>query len=372
MLKENLLGKEREEAVILRPVKKTVRNWLFLGLVLIFFQVVIGGITRLTDSGLSITEWAIIQGTIPPLNEVEWNEAFEKYKLAARKQFESLHADMTLGEFKVIFFWEYFHRLWARMMGFIFVIPLLFFLKKKWIPGWLGRRLFVVFLLAAAAATFGWVMVDSGLNDDQRTWVSAYKLIVHLGIATSLFAYLFWTFLKANQSTPILEPNNKLRRLGLVVISFLLVQILLGGMMAGMKAGLVHPHFPFFIEGDKFLLGLKGNDTGLMASFLNYEVSVFVKNWVQLLHRLGAYIITFLVLFFIFRLSKVQGGEKLIFSKIFAVFLLFLQFLLGVLTIVNSIGKIPVYLGVAHQGVALLLLISILSLQYQLIYTRNV
>ena len=112
-------------------VKKPVRVWLFIGVFMVFMQVVIGGITRLTDSGLSITEWAIIQGTLPPLNEAAWMEAFEQYKIMAKKQFESLHADMTLSEFKFIYFWEYFHRLWARMMGFVFLFPFLYFLWKR-------------------------------------------------------------------------------------------------------------------------------------------------------------------------------------------------------------------------------------------------
>ena len=197
-----------------RPISQPVRIWLFIGVAMVFMQVVIGGITRLTDSGLSITEWAVIQGTIPPLNEVEWVGAFDKYKIAAKKQYETIHAGMTLSEFKVIFFWEYFHRLWARTLGFVFLFPFLFFLLKKQIPNWLLKRLGITVGLAAVVATFGWIMVASGLNTDNRTWVSAYKLVGHLSLATILFAYLTWTWFLARQPKTNDTHLAKFRRFG--------------------------------------------------------------------------------------------------------------------------------------------------------------
>ena len=126
---------------------------------MIFFQVVIGGITRLTDSGLSITEWAVIQGTIPPLNEAEWEEAFDMYKEMAKKQYESIHADMTISGFKFIYFWEYLHRLWARLMLMVFLFPFFYYLYKKWLPKWLVKDLGIVIFLASLAAIFGIIMV---------------------------------------------------------------------------------------------------------------------------------------------------------------------------------------------------------------------
>jgi len=122
---EDGVSLEREKN---KKVHRVVRWWLMIGLVMVFFQVFIGGVTRLTDSGLSITEWAVIQGTLPPMDTEAWEVAFEKYKVSAKRQYESLHGDMTMSEFKVIFFWEYFHRLWARLMGFVFIIPFFFFL----------------------------------------------------------------------------------------------------------------------------------------------------------------------------------------------------------------------------------------------------
>jgi cytochrome c oxidase assembly protein subunit 15 len=345
-------------------IPKPVQVWLLTGLVMVFLQVVIGGVTRLTDSGLSITEWAVIQGTLPPLNEAEWVEAFDKYKEAARKQFETLHADMTLSEFKVIFFWEYFHRLWARLMGFVFALPFFYFLWKKMLPPWLLRRLGIIILLACLAAVFGWIMVASGLNADNRTWVSAYKLIMHLGIATTLFGYLFWTWLKARQPESLDGHLTALRRLGLIVLLVLFVQILFGGLMAGMRAGVVHPHFPVFVEWERFA-GMLSSDAGV-EQLIDYEQDVFVKAVVQLLHRGTAWLLVALGLFFILRLRSSWGSARLRAGGTVMAAVLGVQFLLGVLTIVNSIGRIPVFWGAVHQAVALVLLAAALNVIYQL------
>jgi cytochrome c oxidase assembly protein subunit 15 len=372
---KNVITQPSEEKLTTaqRPVvPRPVSWWLLIGVILVFFQVVIGGITRLTDSGLSITEWAVIQGVLPPLNEAEWLEAFDKYKDAARKQFEALHSDMTLGEFKVIYFWEYFHRLWARMMGLVFVLPLAFFLWKRWIPAWLGRRLAVIFLLAASAAVFGWIMVASGLNDDSRTWVSAYKLIIHLGIASTLFGYLFWTYLRSVQPNPVDGRFQKERRFGNVLIGLLIVQILFGGLMAGMRAGLVHPHFPFFVNADGFYQALFSFSPEILGEVIDYEPSLLVKSWVQVFHRLTAYLLVGLFVIYFVRLGRLSISPALNRGRMILIFLLFLQFFLGVLTVIYSLGSIPVGFGALHQAVALLLLAALLGVRYQLVKVRAV
>jgi len=352
----------------LPKLKRAVRVWLMIGLFMVFVQEVVGGITRLTDSGLSITEWAVIQGALPPMNQTEWNEAFELYKIAAKKQYESLHADMTLSEFKVIFFWEYIHRLWARTMGFVFVIPFAFFTLRKWIPKWLMKDLGIVVALAALAAAFGWIMVASGLNEDNRTWVSAYKLVAHLSIATAVFSYLFWTYLKASQSK--VEVNAqlaKLRKTAWGVTAVLIIQIIFGGLMAGMKAGLIHPYFPMFVEGDRLMNALNSGNTDLV----NYESSASVKAIVQIIHRTTAYLLTGLILWFFIKLLKEMASLRLRRANYVMLVLIGVQFLLGVLTVINSFGSIPIGFGVMHQGVALLLLISMLYIIFQL-KNRNV
>ena len=343
-------------------IRRIVQIWLMIGVFMVFVQVVVGGITRLTDSGLSITEWAVIQGTLPPMNEVEWTKAFELYKGAAKKQFESLHADMTLSEFKVIYFWEYMHRLWARFMGFVFLLPFLFFLWKKWMPGWLIRRLGIVILLAMGAATFGWIMVASGLNEDNRTWVSAYKLVGHLSIATALFGYLFWTHVKASQPTVRDAHLHHLRRFAWGVTGVLLLQIVFGGLMAGMRAGLIHPYFPFFVEGERLLSVLGAGD----ADVLNYESSAAMKGYVQVLHRGMAYILVVVMILFGRKVLANPISTRLRKGTYALLGLLGLQFLLGVLTVINCFGRVPILYGALHQGVALILLATLLYVLYQL------
>lgn len=361
---------------------RSVSNWLFLGVVLVFFQVVIGGVTRLTDSGLSITEWSVIQGTLPPFNEVEWNEAFEKYKVHASKQYLSLHADMDVSEFKVIYFWEYFHRLWARMMGFAFIFPFLFFVFKKRLKKRVIGRLGVVILLAICAATFGWIMVASGLNDDNRTWVSAYKLIIHLGIATTLIAYLYKTYLislndEAEKSFKLIPAINSSIsnkdtlgsiKFGRIVLFILFIQILLGGLMAGMRAGLLHPHFPIFVNFDRFLLALDTMNQSLETEIVNYEPSSSIKAYVQIFHRSMAYLLLMISVVYGFYLNKRNLLNR--YSKTF-LFVLFIQFLLGVLTIVNCFGSVPVFYGAAHQAVALILLMSLLRFDHYLLQSNK-
>ncbi len=345
-------------------IARPVRLWLLAGVVMVFFQVVIGGVTRLTDSGLSITEWKPIQGTIPPLDEAEWQVAFDKYKVAAHKQFEALHADMNLQEFKVIFFWEYAHRQWARLMGFVFLFPFLWFLVKRQLPTWLLRRLGVVIGLAMLAAVFGWVMVASGLNNDHRTWVSAYKLVAHLGIATALFGYLFWTWLRAAQPVAADGHLTGLRRLGWAVAVVLFVQIVFGGLMAGMRAGLVHPYFPVFVEWGSFWQALVAAPVG-SEQLLDYEPEQSIKAVVQLLHRGMALALSVMVVWLFLRIRRRAVSAQLRLGGRLLVGMLFVQFLLGVLTVINCIGRVPLTWGAVHQAGALVLLSVLLYVNYQ-------
>ena len=362
---------------------RSVRIWLLVGLVMVFFQVMIGGITRLTDSGLSITEWEVIRGTLPPLNAEQWQTAFELYKVEARQQFESLHADMTLSEFKWIYFWEYFHRLWARSMGFVFIIPFVYFLWKRrgfksdqfdaaertrrarWMPSWLVKSLGWVILLAAMEATMGWIMVASGLNEDNRTWVSAYKLIAHLGIATILFGYLFYTWLRAHQPTTSDGHLPKKYRYAWILLGLLGVQILFGGLMAGMRAGLIHPSWPMWVEGDRLWNAL-GNTQLTADEIVNYEASLAVKAWVQVIHRVMAWLLAILMVGFGLNLRKWNTSVRLIRAGWCLFALVLIQFSLGVMTVVNSYGSIPLGYGVAHQLTALVLLLATIYTIYQL------
>jgi len=229
-LKKSETGRENHEpqkeavqsASQRRRYPRAVRNWLILGLVLIFVQVVVGGITRLTGSGLSITKWEIVTGTLPPLNEATWLSEFELYK--GTPQYEKMNEGMSLSDFKFIYFWEYFHRLWARMMGFAFIIPLAYFLFKGYIDRALGKRLGLVFLAAALTASFGWIMVASGLIE--RPLVNAYKLSMHLGIAFITFGILLWTTLWTHDVRLSAKPSTRVRKLVYWTAGVLVVQIL--------------------------------------------------------------------------------------------------------------------------------------------------
>lgn len=346
-----------------KSIPRSVSIWLFIGIVLIFVQVNIGGITRLTDSGLSITEWEVIKGTLPPLSADAWDIAFDKYKVNAAQQYEAIHGgeSMTMAEFKVIYFWEWFHRFWARSIGFVFLFPFLYFIYKGYLPTWLIKRLGIVVLFAALAATFGIIMVYSGFNDDTRTWVSAYKLLGHLSIACLTFGYLFWTWLKVKypdrtyaQSYPQLTAIMK------GVIAVLLIQIGLGALMAGMRAGLVHPYISMLVKGDQFWNFLWQSDGGIAERIVDYEKSVSIKAWVQLFHRTTAYILSGLIIWLFIKVKRIssytQSYTHIVNGANGMMVLLLVQVVLGILTIVNSIGKIPIVYGVLHQAGALILL----------------
>jgi len=337
--------------------RKAVTVWLICGLILVYFQIIIGGITRLTGSGLSITKWEIVTGSLPPLSEKAWEEEFGKYK--ATPQYEKINQGMDIGPiwkvgtFKFIYFWEYFHRLWARSMGLIFLFPFLFFLWKKWLPKSLIKDLGVVIALAALAACFGWIMVASGLIN--RPWVNAYKLSIHLCIGISVFAYLLWTFIKyrhgdnyqLNLSTPIST--------GLIwwLFGLLIFQLFLGGIMSGMKAALVYPTWPNI--GETMIPSeILDSANWTWTNFRHYDKGSFVFSLIHFLHRNVAYILTVLMLYYTYKNKPWKLRSKLDSSFLWFGGLVLLQIVLGIITLVQSIGFVPVVWGVLHQGVAVL------------------
>lgn len=346
-----------------------LKLWLWVGLAMVFIQVLIGGITRLTDSGLSITEWEVIKGVIPPTNDAEWEESFNKYKTEARKQYETIHSDMTLSEFKVIYFWEYFHRMWARLMGIVFAIPFVIFLWRKEIDKKLLIKLLVVLFFGALAGIFGWLMVQSGLNNDDRTWVSAYNLVIHLLIAVATFCAIYWAIIYVSKRDILSIPRADRSRMKILLYSlivFTFFQVIMGGLMAGMRAGLVHPHWPVFISSSGFMNALVDLNSFSQDDLLNYEPSAFIKAWVQMIHRSVPYIILGLSLIIYF-----YARGKYWFSTIKTPILLLIGFILlqaifGIFTVINSIGRIPVFWGVIHQVMALILIAAELHLLYRI------
>ncbi|PHN03682.1 COX15/CtaA family protein [Flavilitoribacter nigricans] len=341
--------------------KKAVKVWLIIGLVMIFFQVVIGGVTRLTGSGLSITKWEIVTGTVPPLNHAQWQEEFELYQQTP--QYQKINEGMSLSDFKFIYFWEYFHRLWARSMGFVFLFPFLFFWAKGWIDKPLMRRLGVTVLLAAVVASFGWIMVASGLVD--RPWVNAYKLTIHLSLALILFSYLLWTtYLVVFPEKRVIH-NKLLKSVSGLIIVILSVQIILGGIMSGMKAGLFYPSWPD-MNGSYLPAVLLNSAEWNVDNFVHYDSGPFMAALIQFLHRNTAYLLTIIVLWFSYRAFQVRETKLFRTSIYLLVSMLIIQVLLGIFTLINCVGNVPVGLGVMHQAGALLLLTIVLFVRYQM------
>lgn len=343
-----------------------VKIWLIIGLVMIFFQVVIGGVTRLTGSGLSITKWEIVTGTFPPMNAQQWEAEFDLYK--ATPQYEKINEGMSIGDFKFIYFWEYFHRLWARSMGFVFIIPLLFFWRKKWIDKPLYRRLGIVFLLAGLVASFGWIMVASGLIN--RPWVNAYKLTMHLSLAFILYSYLLWTTFGASLTRIKVINNPVLKRGILLILVVLSLQIILGGVVSGMKAGLFYPTWPD-MNGEWIPAILLEGSQWNVDNFVQYDKGGFMAAFIQLAHRSTAYILTIIVLAYFFRAKKMSITKEFNLGLYMLISMLIIQVLLGIFTLLNSLGSIPVGLGVMHQGGALILLSIVLFLLFQLRNVKN-
>jgi len=342
-----------------------VRNWLLIGMVMVFIQVIVGGITRLTESGLSITKWEVVSGTLPPMSEPDWITEFELYKTTP--QYTEVNEGMTMSDFKFIYFWEYIHRFWARIMGFVFLFPFLYFYFVGMISRPLLRRLGLVVLLAILAATFGWIMVASGLI--QRPWVNAYKLSLHLCIAMSVFVALFWAYLHEGYGNMYksLTASRGVKTLLPWVMSILILQLFLGGVMSGMRAAVVFPTWPdmngIFVPSIIF-----DPSQWSSSNFNNYDQNEFMPALIHFMHRTIAYVLFGLGILFAYRIYDSHNSNVVTNSSrksltgtriaYVIVTLLFLQVVLGIITVVSSQGSVPVLWGVLHQAGALLLLSS--------------
>jgi len=323
---------------------KKVIYWLLTGCILIFIMVVIGGITRLTHSGLSISNYKLISGTIPPMNQVEWQEAFDLYK--QYPEYQKLNNHFTLQDFKDIYFWEWFHRVIGRFIGIVFLLPFLYFLIKKQLSKSTIKKSLILFGLGAFQGFLGWYMVKSGLVDNPD--VSHYRLAAHLTTAFITFAYTFWVILDI--SFPIKKQINKRFR-NLVRISFavLLLQIIYGAFVAGLDAGFIHNHWPMMNEG-KFM-----HETVLIEQNPLYKNFIEGKSGVQFVHRILAYVVVIFILLIWYKAKKLKLTKYQSKGINTLLLLVGIQFLLGILTIL-FINKASVLLGVSHQIGAFLLL----------------
>lgn len=343
-------------------IRKIIGYWLVAGCVLIFLQVVIGGATRLTGSGLSITEWKPIVGAIPPLNEQQWNERFAEYQRIV--QFKHLNQDMTMSEFKQIFFWEYFHRLWARFMGFAFIIPFAFFIYKKWIDRTLAKRLGIILLWGGIVGFYGWIMVKNGLTG---LYVPPIYLSLHLILALSLLAYIVWiaTDILRENTTPLFRktPSKGLKTAAFLLLALVFVQLVLGGIVSGMRAGLAYPTFPTM--NGEWLPSALFSLSPTLSGTLHYDPTDFWgRTFFQFVHRGVAYTLVIAIAVFVVKAMRFTPGNLARKVLLLLPITVVLQAVIGVFTVINCTGTIPVNLGVLHQAGAMLLLANIVVASY--------
>ncbi len=329
------------------PSRRRIGIWLLTGYLMVVVMIVLGGITRLTQSGLSIVEWDLLMGTLPPLSQTEWQAAFERYQQFP--QFKILNASMSVEEFESIFWWEYIHRLWGRLLGIVFIVPFVYFLAKRTLPGRTAAGLFSIFLLGGLQGAVGWYMVKSGLIDIPQ--VSHYRLTFHLLLALTIGGLLLW------QAMTYLWPGDKdeeRERSGLVLFSKLLgllvlLQIAIGGLVAGLKAGYLYNTFP------------KMGDEWFPASLWLYDDwwMNFLENgvMVQFLHRVTAYVLVIAAFLFWHRVRRSAAGSVRVLTHALPV-IVSIQLLVGVLTLLR---QVPVTLGVLHQTGAIVLFSAVVA-----------
>ena len=323
---------------------KKVIYWLFTGCILIFIMVVVGGITRLTHSGLSIPDYKLITGTIPPINQQQWQEAFDLYK--QYPEYQKLNSKISLTEFKGIFFWEWLHRLIGRSIGIVFIIPFIYFLFTRQLKKSTIKKTLILLFLGGFQGFLGWYMVKSGLID--KPDVSHYRLAAHLTTAFVTFSFTLW--LALDLIFPIKKVINKtFRNLIRISLIILFIQIIYGAFVAGLDAGFIHNHWPMMSEG-KFM-----HETVLIEKTPTYKNFIEGRSGVQFVHRILAFIVVFLVLIIYLKGKKIAISKQQLIGLNSLIILVGFQSILGVLTILL---QVPLWLGIAHQIGAFFLLSS--------------
>lgn len=336
-----------------------VKLWLWIGAGLILLMLVIGGITRLTGSGLSMTDWNLLMGAIPPTDHSGWMEAFNQYKQFP--EYQQLNTGMELSEFKQIYFWEYFHRLLGRLIGLVFLVPFLWFWNRGYFNKNQLKKLSLLFLLGAIQGGMGWVMVRSGLAD--IPYVSHYRLAIHLVLAFILFGFCVWLALdiyhRKREKPPESVESPRFLAWMYGIAGILFIQIIWGGFVAGLKAGFIYNTFP--LMNDK-LMPVKA--WALEPWLLNLFENPGMVQWS---HRIIGTLLVLTVILFWIRVFM-RSVNRITLHKTFALLMLVIvQYVLGVFTLVYNV---PVALGVFHQLTALLVWGSWVVLYHQLKRTR--
>jgi len=316
-----------------------IRVWLLAVAALIAAMVLVGGATRLTESGLSIVEWKPVTGAMPPLSQSEWERAFEAYKLIP--QYKQLNAGMSLSDFKTIFWWEWSHRLLGRVIGAVYLLPFLYFLWRGGISVELRRRLWLIFGLGALQGAVGWWMVASGLAE--RVEVSQYRLATHLVLALLIFAAIVWTLRRLGDRPPLqLSSRMKVESGLLVVLTF--VQLYLGALVAGLRAGLVYNTWPK-IDG-----GFIPSSARLWFEAPWWRNLFENALTVQFEHRMTAYALFLLTALHAIDVVRAKAPRTAVNGALWLLAVVTLQAVLGILTLLN---QVPILLALSHQAVAI-------------------
>jgi cytochrome c oxidase assembly protein subunit 15 len=339
---------------------RAVSTWLLLGVIMIFVQFILGGVTRLTGSGLSITEWNVVQGALPPLSEQKWLEEFHKYQQTP--QYRLLNTDFTLSDYKFIFFWEWFHRVWARTLGVVFMAGFVYLLAKKYLKKEMVNPLIILFLLGGLQGAIGWIMVKSGLTGD-AVYVRPTKLAMHFIAALILLCYAFWMWLQSKVSAQNRVARPGLFRWSWMLILILFVQLMFGALMAGHKAATAAPTWPA-INGSWVPGGMLKEQPVTLNFFEN-------KITIHFVHRGLAYTLLILIIIYSVKLFREQS-PGVIFSKArrWPLILVFVQVILGIFSVLTSTQIVPKRWGMfewnaqLHQITGMLLLLSLVALLF--------
>lgn len=332
---------------------KAIATWLYFGAFGILIQIVLGGITRLSGSGLSITEWKPLMGFLPPLNENEWQISFDKYKQIA--QFHLINPHFDLENYKSIYFWEWFHRNWARFIGLAFIFPFLYFLIKRKINAKLMSLIFILFVLGLLQAVIGWLMVKSGLNDTD-THVNPIKLAIHFISAVILLCYTLWLAFSLSLNGIKMRHRPRFNKLNLTILILLLLQLSYGALMAGTHAALAAPTWPD-INGT--LMPSDWHIRPLTLQKLSTDLLT-----IQVIHRFLAYLICLLIIILYTRTSSWKINKRLSYIRLFPLILVIVQIATGIVSLLKSIDQHQHTYPIIHQFTGILLTASILLMLF--------
>jgi cytochrome c oxidase assembly protein subunit 15 len=340
---------------------RVIGTWLMIGVGMLIIQIALGGITRLTGSGLSITEWDVITGVLPPLNTQQWLEEFHKYQQTS--QYRYLNSAIDLHHFKFIYFWEWFHRLWGRIIGLVFLIPFIIFIIQRRIKPYMIKPLVVLFILGALQGAVGWIMVASGLTGD-AIYVKPTKLAMHFVLACILISYTYWFALKMMVHEDQLVKNTRLQNFTKAIITISFIQLIFGALMAGHKAAPAAPTWPD-INGSFIPAYVFNRPEGWISIIQNSIVIHFI-------HRSIAYLLFICIVIWLVQSFKTAGSNQFKVVRLIPALFIFIQICLGIATVLTSALIRPAtwnifeWMAELHQLTAIFLVLSLITALFYL------